>query len=205
VILLAALGGVLLGTIPFAYLVVRWRTGRDLRTEGSGNVGALNTLRVSRSRGLGLLVLLLDAAKGATAAVAAGAFLGGSGPALAAGVGAVAGHAYNPWLSIRRGRLSGGKGFATAAGALLFVAPWLVFVWLATVALVYALLRAARGVRDEAPATVAGMLAIVPAAGWLYGGPVAIAASLLCLLVLPKLVRETRAALRPRKTDGATP
>jgi glycerol-3-phosphate acyltransferase PlsY len=197
VTLLAALGGFLLGTIPFAYLVVRWRTGRDLRTEGSGNVGALNALRVSRSRALGALVMLLDAAKGATAAVVAGVFLGGTDSALAAGVGAVAGHAYNPWLSIRRGRLSGGKGFATAAGFLLPFAPWLVLVWLVTVALVHEVLRRTRGVRDESPAAVAGMLAIVPVAAWIYGTSVAIASALLCLVILPKLLRETIAALRP--------
>jgi glycerol-3-phosphate acyltransferase PlsY len=197
VTVLAALLGVAIGSIPFAYLLVRWRTGRDVRAEGSGNVGALNSMRVARSRALGVAVLLLDAAKGAVATLGAGALLGGPEAALAAGVGAVAGHAYNPWLSLRRGRLSGGKGFATAAGALLCVAPWLVAAWLAVVALVYAALRAARGVRDEAPATLVGMVALVPAAALLYGGPVVAAAGALALLILPKLVRETRAALSP--------
>jgi len=108
--------GVALGAIPFAWLLHRLISGRDLRAEGSGNPGATN---LSRAYGLawGLIAALLDAGKGAAAVLAASRLIG-AGAILPAAAGAVLGHMFTPWLSGR-----GGKGVATAAGAFAVVAP----------------------------------------------------------------------------------
>lgn len=188
--------GVLLGSVPFAWLLVRWRTGGNVSREGSGNVGALNAARVGRSRGLGVLVLLLDALKGAVAVLLARALFSAPHADLAAGVGAVAGHDYNPWLSLAQRRWTGGKGFATAGGFLAFTLPGLALVWLAGVTLVYVPLWRLRGIVDESPATAAATLLLPPAAWALHGFPALLAMLALALLVLPKHVREVRAALR---------
>lgn len=109
----------LLGSIPFGYLLFRWRTGGDIRRSGSGNIGATNVLRTAGKK-LGVLTLLLDAFKGWLALWLA-LHWGQNPPVLVAGclVLVIAGHIFSPWL---RGR--GGKGVATALGAFLALAPW---------------------------------------------------------------------------------
>ena len=108
--------GFLLGSIPFPYLLTR-RRGVDLRTVGSGNVGATNVLRVS-SPALAMAALALDATKGSLAVWIADAMTRQSSLAVCAGLAAVAGHVYPPWLGWR-----GGKGMATTAGGLALLAP----------------------------------------------------------------------------------
>ena len=187
--------GAALGSLPFAWLAVRWRTGRDVGAEGSGNVGALNSMRVARSPGLGIVVLALDAAKGAVAVLLARTLVPAPHADLAALVGAVAGHAYNPWLSFARGRLTGGKGFATAGGGLALTLPLLIAVWLGAVVVAWFVFRALRAVTDEAPATALATL-LLPAFGLaLHGAPGGWACFGLALLILPKHVREVRALL----------
>jgi glycerol-3-phosphate acyltransferase PlsY len=110
-LLLAALGGYLLGSIPFGFLLTKWAGLGDIRAIGSGNIGATNVLRTGNKR-LALLTLLLDGAKGA-AALLIGA-QGGPAMALAAGGGAMLGHLFPVWLKFK-----GGKGVATALGILL--------------------------------------------------------------------------------------
>ncbi len=106
----------LLGSIPFSYLVAR-RRGIDVRTVGSGNVGATNVMR-SAGKAAGLLAFALDFLKGASATLLARAVAGGwVWPSVAAMV-AVLGHMYPVWLRFR-----GGKGVATGAGAFLPLAP----------------------------------------------------------------------------------
>ena len=195
--------GFLLGSIPAAWVVVRVVTRKDLASSGSTNVGALNALRVSRSKWVGVLVLLLDALKGA-AAVWGGAWLaphlGGTvldGQAAGA-VGVVAGHNYNPWLSWAAGRLVGGKGFAAAAGALLVFLPWLVPAWLGLALLAWVACRLWRGITDEAPATAFASLAIIPVAHALYGGAAALVSACFAIFILPKLAREVRSLLFTR-------
>jgi glycerol-3-phosphate acyltransferase PlsY len=187
--------GVALGSVPFAWLAVRWRTGRDVGAEGSGNVGALNSMRVARSPAVGIAVLLLDAAKGAVAVLLARAWFPVPHADLAAMVGAVAGHDYNPWLSLARGRVTGGKGFATAGGALAPTLPWLIAAWLLLSLLAWAAFRAARGITDEAPATATATLLLPLVAFLVHGLPWALACLALALLILPKHVREVRALL----------
>jgi glycerol-3-phosphate acyltransferase PlsY len=148
--------GVVLGAIPFAWLLYRWLSGRDLRAEGSGNPGATN---LSRAHGLfwGIVAAVLDAGKGAAAVVAASRFLG-AGAMLPAAAGAVFGHMFTPWLSGR-----GGKGVATAAGAFALIAPKATLVAVA----VFAVVLAAARIVSLASVTAAAAL---PAA-MLFVGP----------------------------------
>ena len=136
-LVLAVAVGYLLGSLPFAYLLVRWRANVDIRTVGSGNVGALNSFEVTRSRAVGFGVLLLDAAKGG-AALLAGQAIGGGDFALGevAGVAAVVGHNFPLWLHFR-----GGRGLATAAGVLFVLHWWVVAVWGIFWALAFVFLR----------------------------------------------------------------
>ena len=107
----------LLGSIPFGYLIVKERVGLDVRSVGSGNVGATNVLRVS-GKGPAVAVLLMDMAKGCFP-VLVGRLLGVSPGFLAVvAVAAVLGHVFPIFLGFR-----GGKGVATAVGAFLALAP----------------------------------------------------------------------------------
>ena len=116
-IVLALLGGYLLGSVPFGLVIARALGLGDLRQIGSGNIGATNVLRTGH-KGAALATLLLDSGKGAIAVLLALALLGpGTAPA-AAGLGAFLGHLYPVWL-----RFKGGKGVATYLGTLLAIAP----------------------------------------------------------------------------------
>lgn len=122
----------LLGSLPFAYLVVRWRAGGDLRQLGSGTVGATNAARVL-GKGWGLLVMVLDVGKGVAAVWLSRLATGNPAWHVAAACAAVVGHCFPLWLSFR-----GGKGLATSAGALLVLSPWTLaasaLVWLGALA-----------------------------------------------------------------------
>lgn len=116
--LLLALGlSYLLGSVPFGLILARAGGAGDIRTIGSGNIGATNVLRTGR-KGLAAATLLLDAGKGVLAVWLAGR-LGGEAAMLAAGAAAVLGHVWPPWLRFR-----GGKGVATFLGVALAVLPW---------------------------------------------------------------------------------
>jgi glycerol-3-phosphate acyltransferase PlsY len=151
--ILTALAAYLLGSIPTGFLAAKAK-GIDIRTIGSGNIGATNAMRVLGKQA-GIAVLLLDATKG-YAAVHIGAFifkyyLGrlypgphffGTAPdsighfALLAGIFAVLGHNFPCWLKFK-----GGKGIATTAGVYLALAPWAVLVALAVFILAVAITR----------------------------------------------------------------
>ncbi len=108
----------LLGAVPFGLILVRLRTGRDVRQAGSGNIGATNVLRTT-GRFWGVATLLLDAAKGAAAVLIAGALTGGEGTTVFfAGLAAVLGHIFPVYLRFR-----GGKGVATCLGVFLVLSP----------------------------------------------------------------------------------
>ena len=139
--LLAAIAVVvafLLGSIPFGVLFARAR-GIDLRTIGSGNIGATNAARALGKR-TGLLVFLLDGGKGLAPVLVAGRLFAAHphGPWIVAAVGFAAflGHLFPPWL---RGR--GGKGVATAFGVFVALAPWPALIAGLVFALTYALTR----------------------------------------------------------------
>ena len=131
--LVAVLAAYLIGGVPFGFLFYKLKMGGDIRSVGSGNIGATN---VARSAGwlVGGLTLVLDAAKGAAAVALALAFCGGDRRwAAAAALAAVAGHCYPVALKLR-----GGKGVATGCGAFLVLDPSALgialLVFLATVA-----------------------------------------------------------------------
>ena len=121
--------GYLLGSIPFGLLLTRVAGTADLRSIGSGNIGATNVLRTGR-KGLAAATLLLDMLKGTVAVLIAGSF-GGPNAAMLAALGAFLGHLFPVWLKFR-----GGKGVAVYIGVLLglFWPAAVVFclVWLAT-------------------------------------------------------------------------
>jgi glycerol-3-phosphate acyltransferase PlsY len=124
--LISSVIGYLMGSLPTAYLLLIKTKGIDITENGSGNVGALNSLRISKSKFVGLLVLIIDFAKGALSAliliwIYPGNFIF---PALAV-LFAVLAHCYTPWL-IFKGR----RGLATAAGGAAIIFPLLLAVWL---------------------------------------------------------------------------
>jgi glycerol-3-phosphate acyltransferase PlsY len=119
--------GYLLGSIPFGLILTRAAGGPDVRSIGSGNIGATNVLRTGNKK-LAAATLLGDMLKG-TAAVLIAAHIAGEMAALAAGLGAFLGHLFPVWLKFK-----GGKGVATYIGlllglywpaALIFCAIWL--------------------------------------------------------------------------------
>ncbi len=113
---LAFLVGYLLGSIPSGVIIARLGGAGDIRTIGSGNIGATNVLRTGR-KGLALATLAFDLVKGALPVWLAYRFLGPD-LAVVAGLGAVLGHCFPIWLRFR-----GGKGVATAAGVILALSP----------------------------------------------------------------------------------
>jgi acyl phosphate:glycerol-3-phosphate acyltransferase len=121
--------GYLLGSIPFGLVLTKLAGTADLRSIGSGNIGATNVLRTGR-KGLAAATLLLDMLKGTAAVIIAGYF-GGPNAAMLAGLGAFLGHLFPVWLKFR-----GGKGVAVYIGVMLglFWPAAAVFcaLWLAT-------------------------------------------------------------------------
>src|SRR5262244_409147 len=104
--------GYLLGSIPFGLVLTKLAGTQDLRTIGSGNIGATNVLQTGR-KGIAALTLVLDALKG-TAAVIVSGYLWGPNAAMLAGFGAFLGHLFPVWL-----KFHGGKGVAVYIGALI--------------------------------------------------------------------------------------
>lgn len=114
---LAILAAYLIGSIPFALLLTRRSGAVDLRRVGSGNLGAANVWRASGITA-GIVVAVLDIAKGAASVALAERMTGEPASAAAAGVAAIVGHIYPVWL-----RFKGGKGVATACGVFSMLTP----------------------------------------------------------------------------------
>ena len=150
--------GYLCGSLPWGYWLVRIFRGEDIRTKGSGNVGATNVWRVYGPQ-LGLPAAVLDVAKGFVPAFAATVVVG-HGSGVLAGAAAMLGH----WRPIFLGFQRGGKMVATAGGAFLGVAPLVGVTGAGVWILVFALTRYA---------SVASMIAAVslPIWAWVYGYP----------------------------------
>jgi glycerol-3-phosphate acyltransferase PlsY len=116
--ILVLLVAYLLGAIPFGYVLVKWKTGADVRSAGSGNIGATNVLRTS-GRAAGVATLLLDIAKGYLAVWIAGRLTGHDWLWMsAAALAVMAGHAYPVFLKFK-----GGKAVASFVGAFLCLTP----------------------------------------------------------------------------------
>ena len=145
IIALAFAFGYLLGSIPFGLLITKAAGGPDVRSIGSGNIGATNVLRTGR-KGLAAATLLCDAFK-STIAVLIAAYFAGHTAALVAGLGAFLGHLFPVWLKFK-----GGKGVATYIGlliglawpaALIFIGIWLLVAWLSRYSSLAALIASA--------------------------------------------------------------
>jgi glycerol-3-phosphate acyltransferase PlsY len=169
ILALAFAFGYLLGSIPFGVLLTRATGGPDLRTIGSGNIGATNVLRTGR-KGLAATTLLCDMLKGTVAVLAAMRY--GPDAALAAGLGAFLGHLFPVWLKFK-----GGKGVATYIGlliglhwpaALIFCAIWLMVAAVSRYSSLAALIASA----------------LTPLGLWLLGRPDAAALFLLLTVLL---------------------
>jgi acyl phosphate:glycerol-3-phosphate acyltransferase len=104
--------GYLLGSIPFGLILTRLAGTEDLRSIGSGNIGATNVLRTGR-KGLAAATLICDMLKGTAAVVIAG-YVGGPNAAMLAALGAFLGHLFPAWLNFK-----GGKGVAVYIGVLI--------------------------------------------------------------------------------------
>jgi acyl phosphate:glycerol-3-phosphate acyltransferase len=155
--LLILLIAYLLGSIPFGYILVRCTEDKDIRSLGSGNIGATNVFRTNRINGL--LTYLLDAGKGYMAVLIAG-WLGGSlGWQAAAAFVAIFGHIFTVWLGFK-----GGKGVSTGCGAFLALSPAAV---LTTLVVFVAILTLTRYM--SAAALLA--TALFPVWAFLYGKP----------------------------------
>ena len=163
-------GAFLMGSVPVSFLI-GLRLGVDLREVGSGNVGATNLLRTC-GRAHGIIGLLGDALKGAIPALAA--VLLGHGETLVAlsALAAVLGHVFTPWLGFR-----GGKGVATALGAIAVLAPLPVAVALGLFVVVLALGR------FVSLASVLAAMSLVPGAFLLMPGGDHLPAQLVCCAV----------------------
>lgn len=132
----AIVAAYLLGSIPFGYLMVRWRKGIDVRTTGSGATGATNVMRSLGVAGF-VATFVLDFGKGAAAVLLAERLTGNDARwVAAAGVAAVAGHILPVWLGFR-----GGKGVATGVGVFVALAPVPMGVALVVFAVVVAAFR----------------------------------------------------------------
>jgi glycerol-3-phosphate acyltransferase PlsY len=153
---LAAVSGYLLGSIPFGVILTRLATGEDVRSIGSGNIGATNVLRTGR-KDLALATLILDAGKGAVAFLIAQALFPGV-PAMAAVAGGAAflGHLFPVWLGFK-----GGKGVATFFG-LLLAAAWPLGLMAGATWLLVAILFRMSSFAALIAAVAAPLLALLP-------------------------------------------
>lgn len=186
-LLISALLGYLLGSIPFGLVLTRLAGLGDIRKIGSGNIGATNVLRTG-NKPLAAATLILDSGKGAIAALLALAFFGPDA-ALIAGGASMLGHTFPVWLGF-----NGGKGVATALGVLLAVswpvgviacATWLAMAFLFKISSLSALTA----------------LGLSPIFGWYFGGPLVAA---LCLFIAA-LVYVRHAANIRRLLKGEEP
>jgi len=132
-----AILGYLLGSVPSAFLLVRWKSRIDIRNAGSGNVGTLNSFQVSGSKRVAVAVLCLDFLKGVASVLLAGKFFANDFAVEAiSGIFAVVGHNFPVWLKFR-----GGRGLATAAGVFAFLSPAALPLWGGFWLLIFALAR----------------------------------------------------------------
>jgi glycerol-3-phosphate acyltransferase PlsY len=193
VCLVAVIGGYALGCVATGYYLVRWRTGQDLRTSGSGSVGATNAGRVA-GPAAAVVTALLDIAKGALA-VAIARILGLSGGWLvAAALAVTVGHVWPAQLRFR-----GGKGVATAFGATLVLDWRIALLGLAFLLIVLALLRR-RALAGAAAFVVAPLFALLLDRPWTTVAEVVPLAALILWTHRRNLSEE----LQPLRADLAT-
>lgn len=189
-IIISLLAGYLLGTLPTAYWAVKIFWGKDIRSTGSGNVGAMNSFAITKSKWTGALVFVVDALKG-VAAVLVVRLLVPDGDLLVwyewiGLLGAILGHNFNIWLSISAGRLAGGKGLATAGGGLALMWPWTILFWGILFLLGFLAYKLWRGKSSIIPGNVLAT-ALLPIPAYLFYETVGlIGVGAFALAILPK-------------------
>lgn len=182
----------LLGSIPFAFLVVRFRAGLDIRRQGSGTVGATNTGRVLGVM-WGVVVMVLDVVKAVLAVWLAMRVTGNPAWHTAAACAAVVGHCFPVWLGFH-----GGKGLAAAAGGLVLLSP-------TTLALAVGVWVASFGVFRVVAAASSLAVALLPAAYWLVKRPSFLAelpVVVMSLVILAKHAPDLRRWVREGRKMG---
>jgi glycerol-3-phosphate acyltransferase PlsY len=156
--LLPLLFGFAVGSLPTTFLLVKWRKKLDIRSEGTGNVGAMNAFEVTGSARLGVVAMLIDILKGSAAVLVArwlfgdGFWIGG-----VAGIAAVIGHNYSPWIGFK-----GGRGLSTAFGAALVLGWFIGILWLALFGIVFFLGRDVHLGNIAASIVMPGIVSILP-------------------------------------------
>jgi glycerol-3-phosphate acyltransferase PlsY len=179
--------GYLFGSIPFGLILTRLAGTQDIRSIGSGNIGATNVLRTGR-KGLAAATLIGDAAKGTVAVLVASQFWAAEG-ALLGGLGAFLGHLFPVWLGFK-----GGKGVATYIGVLAALA------WPIAIAFCAIWLAVAAIARYSSLSALVASLA-TPVILWLIGKPEV--AELFVLLTLVLWLRHRENIVRLwRGTEG---
>ncbi len=165
----------LLGSISFAVLLVKWKTGTDIRSEGSGNAGATNVLR-AHGRTLGILVALFDVAKGTAAVLLMRLVSSDPRAAAAAALAAILGHVFPVFYDFR-----GGKGVATAVGAFLALVPIPALICVGAFVALVALTR------YVSVGSIVGLSLLPAVAGLLHAPlPAVISAALAAMLIVFK-------------------
>jgi len=189
------IGAYLLGSMPSAYLVARWRRGIDIRQYGSGNVGASNVLAVVSKR-WSIVVTIFDIGKGALMVWIAQLLGLGVAQQATVGLAAVIGHNWPVFL-----RFQGGRGIFTSLGIIAVLEPWL-----GLIALVFPYLFAP--IR-QLSLGVGLALVILPITSWFASQPLGIAEPLpvtisLIVLILIVMVRRLSAPRSPLSASVST-
>ena len=189
--------GYLVGSFPTAYLIVKRKARLDVRTTGSGNVGARNAYDVTGSMLVGIAVFVLDALKGVAAVLVASRILNPQFyPAELAAVGAVLGHNYPVWTRFR-----GGRGLATGLGVMLLLDWVAIAIWCVLWTVGYVLLKNLHIANVAATIGTPVLLAIAPWNGpgllSITGPREAVAVcTIVCLLILIRHAEPVSAILK---------
>lgn len=129
--------GILIGSVPTAYILLKITKGIDITKSGSGNVGAMNSYRISDSVFLAIVIFIIDFIKGLAAVELIALIYGNFFPFLLLGlIGSVLGHCYSFWIKFR-----GGRGLATAFGGAVLISIPLVIIWVVMWLIGYAFRR----------------------------------------------------------------
>jgi len=174
---LLVLGAYLLGSVPAAYLVVKWSRGIDIRQYGSGNIGASNIIKTT-SKKLGASVAMYDLFKGVAMVWVAQLLDMGITEQVAVGLAVIIGHNWPVFL-----RFNGGRGVITSIGVAFFLMPWGIIVFI-VVALPTLILKAS-------PLPVLAAIAALPLASWGLCQPMAVTMGLLAIFLILVIRRLT--------------
>lgn len=147
----------IVGSIPFAYIIVRLFFRKDISKEGSGNVGAMNSYEVTGRKWVGFLVFLFDFLKGISVVLISSHLIPDEDFAiLAASFSVVLGHNFSLFL-----RFKGGKGLATSAGVLLLIQPIILLLWVILWLLIYNFVKKDMDIANPATSVISPFLFFV--------------------------------------------